>query len=156
MVGWFCIWFFLENKTPCAGLRGSGLKSIFQLKALLEINYRSSLRIFAFSSLSLTIAKTDVSSPNSFALDFTSPGKSRKKKKRTKKLIKTNIITRYKAIAMSRDLQLWRSSFSLFKHIYYFQFLIFEIIRFAVWFYVLSVIFPRRLTSLIFVSLICF
>ena len=43
---------------------------------------------------------------------------------------------------MSRDLQSWRSSFSPFKNIYYFRFLIFEIIRFVVWFYVLSAIFP--------------
>ena len=57
---------------------------------------------------------------------------------------------------MSHDLQSWRSSFSPFKHIYYFQFLIFEIIGFIVWFYVLSVIFPRLLISLNFVSLICF
>ena len=76
MVGWFCIWFFLENKTSYAALLESGLKSIFQLKAHLEINCRSSLRIFALSSLSLTIAKRDVSSANGFALDFNSPGKS--------------------------------------------------------------------------------
>ena len=36
------------------------------------------------------------------------------------------------AIAVSRDLQSSRSSFSPFKHICYFQFLIFEIIRFVV------------------------
>ena len=76
--------------------------------------------------------------------------------KRTKKLTNTNVFTRHDAIAMSRDLHSWRSSFSPFKHIYYFQFLIFEIIRFVVWFYVLSVIFPRLLISLNFVSLICF
>ena len=39
------------------------------------------------------------------------------------------------AIAMSRDLQSWRSSFSLFKHSYFFQFLIFEIIRPDVYFF---------------------
>ena len=50
--------------------------------------------------------------------------------KRTKKLINTNVITRHNAFEMSRDLQSWRSSFSLFKYICYFQFLIFEIIRF--------------------------
>ena len=60
------------------------------------------------------------------------------------------------AIEVSRDLQLWRSSFGPFKHIYYFQFLIFEIIHFVVWFYVLSVIFPRLIISLNFVRLICF
>ena len=38
-----------------------------------------------------------------------------------KKLINTNVITRHNAIAMSRDLQSWRSSFSPFKHIYYFR-----------------------------------
>lgn len=43
------------------------------------------------------------------------------------------------AIAMSRDLQSWRSSFSLFKHIYYFQFFVFDIIRFVVWFYVVGI-----------------
>ena len=81
---------------------------------------------------------------------------SKGKKKRTKKVINTIVITRHNAIAMSRDLQSWRSSFSPFKYIYYFQFLIFEIIRFVVWFYVLSVVFPCLLISLIFVSLICF
>ena len=75
-----------------------------------------------------------------------------KGKKRTKKLINTNVITRHNAFEMSRDLQSWRSSFSPFKHIYYFQFLIFEIIRFIVWFYVLGVILLRLLNSLIFVS----
>ena len=55
-------------------------------------------------------------------------------------------------LLMSRDLQSRRSSFSPFKHIYYFQFLIFEIIRFIVWFYVLGVILLRLLNSLIFVS----
>ena len=67
-----------------------------------------------------------------------------------------NVITRHNAFAMSRDLQSRRASFSPFKHIYYFQFLIFEIIRFAVWFYVLGVIFPRLLIALVFVSQICF
>ena len=43
-----------------------------------------------------------------------------KGEKRTKKLINTNVITRHNAIAMSRDLQSWRSSISLFEHIYYF------------------------------------
>ena len=71
--------------------------------------------------------------------------------KKERKLINTNVILRHNAIVMSRDLQSWRSSFSPFKHIYYFQFLIFEIIRFVVWFYVLGVIFPRLLISLIFV-----
>ena len=60
MAGWFCIWFFLENKTSSTGLIGSGLKSIFQLKANLELNCRSSLRISALSFLSLTIVKRDV------------------------------------------------------------------------------------------------
>ena len=54
---WFCIWLFLENKTSCAGLLRSGLKSVLQLKVYLEVNCRSSLRIFALSLLSLTIAK---------------------------------------------------------------------------------------------------
>ena len=71
-----------------------------------------------------------------------------------KKLININVITRHNA--MSRDLQPRRFSFSPFKHIYYFQFSFFEIIRFIVWFYVFSVIFPCLLISLIFVSLICF
>ena len=79
-----------------------------------------------------------------------------KGKKGTKKPINTNVITSHNTIEMSCDLQSLRSSFSQFKHIYYFQFLIFEIIRFTVWFYVLSVIFPRLLISLNFVSLICF
>ena len=79
-----------------------------------------------------------------------------KGEKRTKKVINTNVITRHNAFEMSRDLQSWRSSFSPFKHICYFQFLIFEIIDFVVWFYVLSVIFSRLLISLNFVSLICF
>ena len=79
-----------------------------------------------------------------------------KGEKRTKKLINTNVIARHNAFEMCRDLQSWRSSFIPFKHICYFQFLIFEIIRFVVWFYVLSVIFPRLLISLNFVSLICF
>ena len=79
-----------------------------------------------------------------------------KGKKRTKKLINTNVITRHNAFEMSRDLQSWRSSFSPFKHIYYFQFLIFEIIHFVVWFYILSVIFRRLLISLNFVLLTCF
>ena len=61
MVGWFCIWFFLENKTSCTGLLGYGLKNIFQLKAHLEIKCRSSLRISAFSFLSLATAKRDLS-----------------------------------------------------------------------------------------------
>ena len=74
-----------------------------------------------------------------------------KGEKRTKELINTNVITKHKAFEMSRDLQSWRSSFSPFKHICYFQFLIFEIIRFVVWFYVLGVIFPRLLISLVFV-----
>ena len=39
-----------------------------------------------------------------------------------------------------------------FKRVYYFQFLILEIIRFAVWFYVLDVTFPRLLISSAFVS----
>ena len=42
----FVFGFFLENKISIAGLLGSGLKIIFQLKAHLEINCRSSLRIF--------------------------------------------------------------------------------------------------------------
>ena len=46
MVGWFCVWFFLENKTSCAGLLGPGFKKNFQLKARLEINWRSSWIIF--------------------------------------------------------------------------------------------------------------
>ena len=79
-----------------------------------------------------------------------------KGEKRTKKVINTNVITRHNAFEMSRDLQSWRSSFSPFKHICYFQFLIFEIIDFVVWFYVLRVIFSRLLISLNFVSLICF
>ena len=79
-----------------------------------------------------------------------------KGEKRTKKVINTNVITRHNAFEMSRDLQSWRYSFSPFKHICYFQFLIFEIIDFVVWFYVLSVIFSRLLISLNFVSLICF
>ena len=57
---------------------------------------------------------------------------------------------------MSLDLQSRRSSFIPFKHIYYFQFLILEIIGFVDWFYVLSVIFLCLLISLNFVSLICF
>ena len=76
MVGWFCICFFLENKTSCPGLLGSELKSNFQLKVHLEINFRSSLRIFALSFSSLTIENRDVSSANSFSLDFNSPGNS--------------------------------------------------------------------------------
>ena len=76
MVGWFCILFLLENKTSCAGWLGSGLKSIFQSKAHLEINCRSSLRISALLFLCVTIAKRDVPSANSFALDFNSFGKS--------------------------------------------------------------------------------
>ena len=79
-----------------------------------------------------------------------------KGEKRTKKVINTNVITRHNAFEMSRDLQSWRSSFSPFKHICYFQFLIFETICFVVWFYVFSVFFPRLLISLNFVSLICF
>ena len=43
-----------------------------------------------------------------------------------------------------------------FKHIHYFQFLIFEIIRLVVGFYVVDVTFPRLLISSIFVSQICF
>ena len=77
-------------------------------------------------------------------------------KKRTKNLINTNVITRHNAIEMSRDLQSWRSSFSPFKHLHYFQVLIFKIIRFVVWFYVLSEIFRRVLISLNFASLNCF
>ena len=68
--------FFLENKTSCPGLLGSELKSNFQLKAHLEINFRSSLRIFALSFSSVTIENRDVSSANSFSFDFNSPGNS--------------------------------------------------------------------------------
>ena len=37
----------------------------------------------------------------------------KKKKKKKKKLINTNVITRHNAIAISRDQQLWSSSFNL-------------------------------------------
>ena len=70
------VFFFLKNKTSCPGLLGSGLKSNFQLKVYLEINCRSLLRIFVLSFLFLIIAKRDVSSANSFALDFNWWGES--------------------------------------------------------------------------------
>ena len=70
------LFFFLENTTSCAGLLGSGSKSIFQLQAHLEISDKSLLSILALSDLSLTIVKRDVSSAKSFALDFNSFGKS--------------------------------------------------------------------------------
>ena len=57
--------FFLENSTSCAGLVGSGLKSIFQVKTHFEINERSLLSTLALSFSSLTIAKKDVSSGKS-------------------------------------------------------------------------------------------
>ena len=76
MVGWFWICFFLENKTSFASLLGSVLKIIFHLKSHFEIKCRSSMIIFALSFLSLTIAKRDVSSANSFALDFNLWGNS--------------------------------------------------------------------------------
>ena len=72
----FVFGLFLENETSCPDLLGFGLKNIFQLKAHLEINSRSSLITFVLSFLSSTVAKRDVSSANSFALDFNSPGKS--------------------------------------------------------------------------------
>ena len=59
-----------------AGLLGSGLKSIFQLKADFEINIRSLLRVLTLSFLSLTIVKRDVSSAKSFTFDFNSMDKS--------------------------------------------------------------------------------
>ena len=41
--------------------------------------------------------------------------------KKEQKLINTNVITRYNATVVSCDEQLWKSSFSLFKHIYIFS-----------------------------------
>ena len=78
-----------------------------------------------------------------------------KGEKRTKKPINTNVITRkpYGNVPWSTVVEIQFQSIQTF---YYFQFLIFEIIGFIVWFYVLSVIFPRLLISLNFVSLICF
>ena len=76
MVGWIWTFFFLEKSTSWAGLRGSGLKGIFQLKAYLEVKNSSLLRILALSFLSLTIGKRKVSSAKIFALDFNSFGKS--------------------------------------------------------------------------------
>ena len=58
------------------GFLGSGLKSIFQLKAHLEIAMRSLFRIFALSFSSLTTANRDVSSANNLAFDCNSLGKS--------------------------------------------------------------------------------
>ena len=65
---------FPENKTSCSGLLGYGLKSIFQLKAQLAQLQIIIENICTFI-LSLTIAKREVSSANSFALNFNSPGK---------------------------------------------------------------------------------
>ena len=58
MVEWVWVFFFLENSTSWAGLLGSGLKSIFQLLAHLEISNRSLLRVLALSFLSLAIVKS--------------------------------------------------------------------------------------------------
>ena len=68
--------FFLESSTSWVGLLGSELKSIFQLKAHFEIKERSLLRALALSFLSLTVVNRDVSSAKSFALVFSSLGKS--------------------------------------------------------------------------------
>ena len=76
MIGWVWVFFFLENITSSAGFVGSVLKSIFQLKAHVEINKRSLLSILALSFISLTIVKKDVSSANNFTLDFNLFGKS--------------------------------------------------------------------------------
>ena len=71
---WTC--YFLENNTSWEGLLGSGLKSIFQIKAHFEINIRSLWRVLALSFLSLTNVKRDVSSAKSFRVDFNSLGNS--------------------------------------------------------------------------------
>ena len=76
MFGWFWVFFFLETNTSWAGLLVSGLISIFQLKAHLEIKDRSLLRTSALSCLSLTIVNRDELSAKSFQLDFNSFGKS--------------------------------------------------------------------------------
>ena len=68
--------FFFENNTPWASLLGSGLKSIFQLKAHFEINERSLFRVMVLSFLSPTIVKRDVLSAKSLGLVFNSLGKS--------------------------------------------------------------------------------
>ena len=73
--GWFWVFFFLENNTSEAVLLVSGLISIFQLKAHLEMKDRSKLRTPALSCLSLTILNREVSSAKSFALDFNPFGK---------------------------------------------------------------------------------
>ena len=67
--------FFLENNTSGTGLLASGLISIFQLKAHLQIKDRSWLRTSALSSLSLTIVNRGVSSAKRFALHFNSFGR---------------------------------------------------------------------------------
>ena len=76
MFGWFWVFFFLETNTSWAGLLVSGLISIYQLKAHLEIKNRSLLTTSALSCLSLTIVNREESSAKSFALDFNSFGKS--------------------------------------------------------------------------------
>ena len=60
--------FFLEISLFGLVLVGSGLKSIFQLKAHLEINNRSLMRTSELSFLSLTIVKRNMSSAKSFTL----------------------------------------------------------------------------------------
>ena len=67
--------------------------------------------------------------------------------KKEQKLIKL-MSSQDNAIAMSCDpvITIYGDPVSVsFKHVYYFQFLIFEIISFVVWFYILDVTFPRLL-----------
>ena len=66
--------FFLQKITSRAGLVGSGLKSIFDLKAHFEINERSWVRSFVLYFYSSKTLKTDVSSANTFTLLFKPSG----------------------------------------------------------------------------------
>ena len=73
--------------------------------------------------------------------------------KKEQNLINTNVITRHNAIAISRDQQSWRSSFSLIQ-----TYLLFPV--FNLWNYpfcrLILCTFPRLLISSISVSQICF
>ena len=61
MTGWINTFFSFEYKSSLAGFLGSGLKSIFQLKALFKIKKGLLLRALALSFLVLAIVTSGIS-----------------------------------------------------------------------------------------------
>ena len=68
--GWFGSLSFLEKKTSCVFLLGSGLKLAFHWNAHLFILFRSSFKFFVYKIISWTTQNRGISSANSLGFEI--------------------------------------------------------------------------------------